>query len=231
MRTKWIDRLSDYSDESIFAELRRIAKSLGRPLTMDDVESAKVSYGLLKKRYGGLRQALKLAGQDAPEFHRNVRDEDLLRELERVWDSVLAKEGRRPFKDDLSKYGAKYSYGPYYRRWGSWIRACEAVLEWSDKKAILGERLTSAEPSILRSPRKKTKRAIPLRLRYEILKRDNFRCTNCGRSPSNTPGLALHVDHFTAESRDGPTTKENLRTLCGDCNLGKGDLDEGPARA
>ena len=208
MRTKWIDRLPDYLDESIFAELCRIAKSLGRPLTMDDLKSARVSYGLLKKRYGGLRQALKLAGQDAP-----------------------AKEGRRPFKDDLSRYGAKYSYGPYYRRWGSWIRACEAVLEWSDKKAILGEQLTSAEPGIPRSPRKKTKRAIPLRLRYEILKRDNFRCTNCGRSPSNTPSLILHVDHFTAESRDGPTTKENLRTLCDDCNLGKGDLDEGPTRA
>ncbi len=226
MQSKWIDRLADYSDESILNELRRVAKSLGKnTLVAGDLKSARLSYALLKKRFGGLHKALKLAGLDSPEFHRNVPDEDLLRELERVWDSVLEKEGRRPTKEDLAKCGAMYSYGPYYRRWRSWVKACEALLEWSDRRSQSNGQQSSAVSSNPDNHPKRYKRPIPLRLRYEILKRDEFKCKICGRSPANTSGLALQVDHVTAESKDGPTTPENLRTLCNECNLGRGNLD------
>ena len=58
-------------------------------------------------------------------------------------------------------------------------------------------------------------------LRYEILKRDRFRCTICGRGQED--GVKLHVDHIKPVSKGGLTTPENLRTLCQDCNLGKSD--------
>lgn len=56
-------------------------------------------------------------------------------------------------------------------------------------------------------------------LRYDILKRDGFRCTICGRSQDD--GVKLHVDHIKPVSKGGRTTPSNLRTLCEDCNQGK----------
>lgn len=57
-------------------------------------------------------------------------------------------------------------------------------------------------------------------LRYEILKRDNYRCQICGRDQAD--GVKLHVDHIVPVSKGGKSVKSNLRTLCNDCNLGKG---------
>jgi len=58
-------------------------------------------------------------------------------------------------------------------------------------------------------------------LRYDIMKRDGFKCTLCGRSQAD--GVKLHVDHIQPVSKGGLTTPSNLRTLCQDCNLGKSD--------
>lgn len=62
------------------------------------------------------------------------------------------------------------------------------------------------------------------RLRYLILKRDGYKCQICGRTQED--GVKLHVDHIIPVSKGGETKMENLRTLCEDCNLGKGDMLE-----
>lgn len=59
------------------------------------------------------------------------------------------------------------------------------------------------------------------KLRYEIMKRDNFKCVICGRSQKD--GALLHIDHILPVSKGGKTEKNNLRTLCDLCNLGKGN--------
>lgn len=58
-------------------------------------------------------------------------------------------------------------------------------------------------------------------LRYDIMKRDGFRCVLCGRTSKD--GIALHVDHILPVSKGGQTIPSNLRTLCDVCNLGKSD--------
>jgi len=58
-------------------------------------------------------------------------------------------------------------------------------------------------------------------LRYDVMKRDHFRCTICGRSADD--GVTLHVDHIKPVSKGGKTEMSNLRTLCDYCNLGKSD--------
>lgn len=58
-------------------------------------------------------------------------------------------------------------------------------------------------------------------LRYDVMKRDGFRCTICGRSAAD--GVKLHVDHIKPIAKGGKTEWSNLRTLCQDCNLGKKD--------
>ena len=58
-------------------------------------------------------------------------------------------------------------------------------------------------------------------LRYDIMKRDNFRCVLCGRTARE--GVKLHVDHIVPVAKGGLTVPDNLRTLCDQCNLGKSD--------
>ena len=62
-------------------------------------------------------------------------------------------------------------------------------------------------------------------LRYDIFRRDNFRCQICGRSAQDE-GVVLHVDHIIPVSKGGKTEWNNLRTLCQDCNLGKSNKIE-----
>jgi hypothetical protein len=63
--------------------------------------------------------------------------------------------------------------------------------------------------------------SISTRTRFEIFKRDGFKCVYCGRTPMESP---LHVDHVDPDSRGGPTEPGNLVTACQDCNLGKSDV-------
>lgn len=58
-------------------------------------------------------------------------------------------------------------------------------------------------------------------LRYNILKRDGFKCCICGATAND--GAKLEVDHIIPISKGGKTVPENLRTLCQACNSGKKD--------
>ncbi len=61
-------------------------------------------------------------------------------------------------------------------------------------------------------------------LRYDILRRDGFRCQICGATARD--GVKLHVDHIVPVSKGGKTEPKNLRTLCDRCNLGKSNKIE-----
>ena len=112
--------------------------------------------------------------------------------------------------------------------------------EKADKKRIRCQRMKEAEKR--RKQRQKERleylAALPDRqkfiaqqrnlmtasLRYDVLRRDGFRCQICGASASD--GALLHVDHIIPVSKGGKTEFSNLRTLCDRCNLGKGDKIE-----
>lgn len=53
-------------------------------------------------------------------------------------------------------------------------------------------------------------------LRSEVLERDRHRCRKCGYEPEDRKGLELH--HVVPVLKDGPTTLDNLHTLCGMCH-------------
>lgn len=65
--------------------------------------------------------------------------------------------------------------------------------------------------------------ALPKRLRFQILRRDGYRCQLCGLTQHD--GVKLEVDHKIPVARGGQTTPENLWTLCHPCNNGKSDSD------
>jgi len=68
--------------------------------------------------------------------------------------------------------------------------------------------------------RKKERGILTLKLRYEIFKRDNFKCVLCGTTGKEEK---LEIDHIIPISEGGKTIKFNLRTLCFKCNRGKGN--------
>jgi len=55
------------------------------------------------------------------------------------------------------------------------------------------------------------------------MRRDGFKCVQCGRSPATETGVALHVDHITPWTDGGTTSMDNLQTQCERCNFGKSD--------
>jgi hypothetical protein len=57
-------------------------------------------------------------------------------------------------------------------------------------------------------------------VRFEVFKRDSFRCQYCGRS---APDVVLEVDHIVPKSKGGTDDMLNLITSCFDCNRGKSD--------
>jgi len=63
--------------------------------------------------------------------------------------------------------------------------------------------------------------AIPPKLRFEILKRDQFRCRYCG---ARAPKAELHIDHLVPVSLDGDNDITNLMAACVPCNMGKGAI-------
>ena len=65
----------------------------------------------------------------------------------------------------------------------------------------------------------KTKRNIPLGMRYKVFKKDNFKCVACGKNAND--GAKLHIDHKLPFSLGGLTELNNLQTLCSECNLSK----------
>lgn len=58
-------------------------------------------------------------------------------------------------------------------------------------------------------------------VRFEVFKRDGFRCQYCGKTP---PEAMLEVDHIQPQSKGGLDTILNLITACFECNRGKRDI-------
>lgn len=62
------------------------------------------------------------------------------------------------------------------------------------------------------------RKSLSKRIRFEVFKRDEFRCQYCGRQP---PVVVLQVDHIVPIVEGGGDEKSNLATSCFDCNSGK----------
>lgn len=56
------------------------------------------------------------------------------------------------------------------------------------------------------------------KIRFEVFKRDSFKCQYCGRS---SPDVILEIDHIVPVSEGGKNDLLNLVTSCRDCNRGK----------
>jgi len=206
----------ELTNEQVLADLQRVAKALGKKtLTFKEyVRHGICTSRMFTGRFGSWNKALEAAGLEVRR-RINIPTEELFNNLARVWQEL----GRQPVGRDMVMPLSTFSMDPYEPCFGGWRNALRAFAKWADE-GVIPEEVGSARRA---APGRKSRNPI-LRLRFAVLRRDSFKCTACGRNPATNPGTELHVDHKIPWSRGGPTTLDNLTTLCEKCNLGKGDL-------
>ena len=223
----------------LIADLQSVSTKL-RKQTFTCTEyckNGKFSRDVMFRRFSSWNNALKAAGL-LPFDHplgggkNRVSEYACLEEIERIWIML----GRQPTTTDIKNGITKYSLHTFERRFGSWRKALEFFVSYMNGEQEV-EKNDKIDDDIQlpddiqnrienEMPTHKTKRDINLRMRFLVMKRDNFKCCMCGRSPATTVGLELHIDHIVPWSKGGETVIDNLHTLCSDCNLGKSNLSE-----
>jgi len=190
--------------------------------------------GVVQRQFGSWKAGIDALHEELAKRGRTlvtrsrafIPDENLYAEMERIWRLT----GQRPSRHEWERHSPQYSYGTYKRRFGGWQQACLAFIEQRMGAHVKARsanpspanRVTSAASTKAPTVREE----IPLRLRLRVLDRDGFKCGLCGRSPAIEAGVQLHIDHVLPVSRGGKATLENLRTLCAECNLGRGNITE-----
>jgi hypothetical protein len=216
------------ADEVIIAELKRIAELVGfRTFTrheFDQMASA-CKGSVVLGRFKTWKMALEATGLNL-RAHKNPRKDqipqgDLLGELAGIWRRL----GHRPSKTEWDNSDAKYSYTTYKIRFGGWVNACMALVEGGDEAEPPPRQFDQPTKLISEIPKEKS-RNVPLKMRLAVLKRDDYKWILCGRSPATHAGVTLHLDHIVPYTNGGETVRENLRTLCKECNWGKGNDED-----
>ena len=176
-------------------------------------------------------ETLKQAGLKPFErvLNQRIDDEDMLKEIERIWIML----GRQPTTTDIKKGISQYSLHAYAEHFGGWRGALEAFVKYindgesAEKQVSINEK-DGSENAIVHSeadkPLHKTSRDVNYRLRFKVMQRDQFKCCFCGKSPAKDPSVELQVDHIVPWAKGGETVIDNLQTLCSVCNSGKSDL-------
>ncbi|MBO6229257.1 MAG: HNH endonuclease [Ruminiclostridium sp.] len=223
------------TDDELIEDLKKVSSKLNKQ-TLSGGEydkNGKYSSATYYKRFKSWNNALKQAGL-VPFDHPlggnyKISEYQCVEEIERVWIEL----GRQPTTTDIKNGASKYSLHVFERRFGSWRKALEFFVAYINGEQDVEKPIEEELPqpveykpviSVNDKPKHSTHRDINLRLRFNVMKRDNFKCCICGRSPATTPGLELHIDHIKPWSKGGETVIDNLQTLCSDCNLGKSNL-------
>jgi 5-methylcytosine-specific restriction endonuclease McrA len=188
-------------------------------------EAAGVSEATVIRHFGSWTAFCKRAGL-APRYDRAAGRVEMLENLDRAWSTL----GRQPRAKEMKQPLSAISVSRYQKEFKKpWRGICLDFLAWRSGNSDAGEQgrnLCRNTANARVGSDQRPRRGIALSLRYEVLRRDNFRCVCCGRSPASERGVHLHVDHVRPWSREGRSTLENLQTLCSSCNLGKSDRDD-----
>jgi len=216
------------SNEEMIEDLKNVANILNQNTVSERKYNEKGKYGFktIIRRFGSWNKSLQAANLDLT-IEMNISEEDLFQNIYDIWE----KFGRQPKYKELRKPLSKYSEKPYVTQFGSWSLALEKFIEYinnpsnfNDNEIINDDVQLTENVNDEIKFKHKTKRDPNLRLRFLVMRRDNFKCQMCGRSPANESGVILHIDHIIPWDKGGETLFENLQTLCSVCNIGKSNL-------
>lgn len=205
------------SSDDLLNDLRSVAEDINsQKITQKEyVKLGKYDVSTFVNRFGSWNEAVKQCGFTSGNIV-NYSDEELYENILNIWQ----QKGKQPVRRDLSASPSKISQSPYNRRFSSWTVAMQSFVEYMNSKGV-----ASVASSEVSGNRVKQGRDPNLRLRFQVLKRDNFSCVKCGNSPAKNQKVVLHIDHINPWSKGGETIIENLQTLCDRCNLGKSNVE------
>ncbi len=216
------DSKSQKSREEILAAIRATAEKFQKNvLTIQEFEAhSAIGARPVRRVFGSWKKALEAAGLAQSTLARRYTDEECFENMLAMWTQF----GRPPQHDEMNAPPSQVGSKAYVRRWGTWRKALTAFVQRVNSEQIEpASAPAQPEPTLLQQVEvKRGPREIPLGLRYFVLKRDHFRCVTCGASPAIQLGVILHIDHIIPWALGGRTVADNLRTLCEQCNLGKG---------
>lgn len=206
------------TDEQLLGDIRRVAADLGcSSLPQRQYQHhGRYSTAAIKDRFGTWNAATAGAGLDAAS-ERDIPEETLYQNLEEVWTRL----GRQPRKREMIAPISRFTHNPYTRRYGGWLSAVRAFLRSVDADSADAGTGPRSPRQSARSPRDPS-----FRLKFKVMRRDHYVCRHCGASPAKDSSVDLQIDHVMPWSEGGPTTLENLQTLCARCNQGKSNLPE-----
>ena len=204
------------SNNDLISDLNRVAELTSSQIVKQRDYKELGQYGIttIIRRFGSWNEAIAQAGL-SPSVQRYVADEILFESLYDMW----CKLGRQPSYSEVQKPQCQYHVTTYERRFGSWRKALEAFAKYANSNKTSIDSIKSESVSVKTT--KNGARTADLRLRFQVLTRDNFKCRACGASPATDSNIILHVDHIIPWSKGGETKIDNLQTLCSNCNLGK----------
>ncbi|MBI2658287.1 HNH endonuclease [Candidatus Woesearchaeota archaeon] len=211
-------------DKELLADVRRVAAELKQDfLTFNQYEElGKFNASTPKHRFGSWSKVLEKAGlpKIRKQLNARIENEELFHNLEEVW----TKLGRQPRISEMFEPLSRYSSGVYKRRFGTWMKALENFVSYINKEEKVFSEEGIGNLAVKSANRHKTERSVNWRLRFLVMRQDNFKCRNCGNSPATDQKIVLNVDHIKAWANGGETILENLQTLCSKCNIGKSNL-------
>ena len=231
MKFELIERHRNLTDSELIEDVIEVSRKIRKDkVTREDyLKFGKYSASTLQDRFKSWFIVLEKAGLKPNRSPFDIPDKDLFENLASVWINLGRQPIHREMKAPLSKYGGN----TYIHHFGTWMDSLRKFIEYenSDNVDEQEEMPLQIEESNKNDLDKSEdfsldSRNISHRMRFSVLLRDGFRCTACGKSPITHPGTELHCDHIIPWSKGGKTIIKNLKSLCSECNLGKGNMSE-----
>ncbi len=209
-------------DDELLSDLKTTATKLGQQFVTraQQDQFGKFDSSNMSRRLGGWAKAHERAGLRLARHQKSLKasENELLQNLEEVWTRL----GRQPNSQDMFAPISRFGVSAYKRHFGSWMKALEKFVSIANFEGALTN--GSDEETVVSGSKRRTKREVNWKTRFLVMRRDNFKCKSCGRSPATDAGTILNVDHIKAWANGGETVLDNLQTLCAVCNLGKSNL-------
>ena len=195
-----------FTEDEMLLEMRRVAEELSlTTMTMAQFDLHGAMWAeTIRRRFGSWQRAIEKAGLTISNRGKRHSEEDYFENLLRAWTHY----GRQPKYGEMSAAPSLIGAKAYEAKWGGWRKALKAFLERVNADLADRPATQNMQPPEMTSPMERIRkvnnrrasekvpsRNISLGLRYDVLRRDRFRCVICGVSPASKLGCELHVDH------------------------------------
>ncbi|MFA6054886.1 MAG: HNH endonuclease [Thermodesulfovibrionales bacterium] len=223
-----VNKRIDIPDEELISDLRIVAKKLGTGTVQRNEYRLYGNFAdaTITRAFGTWAQALAIAELQPTGWKPPATEENLFDNMASVWEHV----GRQPRQKDFKPPISRYSANTYLNHFGSWRKTLEKFVNYANQEKedpidiSVSPPIDNQEDQRAEIDTRKTQRQPTWRLRFLVMRRDNFSCRSCGASPAKNSEIILHIDHIIPWSKGGETIFDNLQTLCNKCNVGKSDL-------